>query len=144
MTLGIPVDDLSLLGSPPTRPPDAARWWVLRSRLADVRGKDDEVLENLRNAVRVDPRNAEAHFRLGQAMIRRGDREGCQAYLDRALALGLCQDNLKRELRRLLRERIDVQALLRLGQLCQESGMNAESIDWYQLAYQRDLRLRPP
>ena len=144
MALGIPVDDLSILGSPPSRAADAARWWVLRSRLAEVRGRDEETLESLRKAVSADPRNAEGHFRLGQAMIRRGDREGGQVHLDRAEALGLQQDNLKRELRRLVRERTDVDALLRIGRLCQESGMTAEAHDWFELAYQRDPRLRPP
>ena len=67
MALGIAVDDLSLLGSPPSRAADAARWWVLRSRLAEALGRDEETLENLRKAVSVNPRNAEAHFRLGQA-----------------------------------------------------------------------------
>lgn len=144
MGLGIPVDDLSLLGSPPSRAADRARWWVLRSRLAGVRGRDEETLDNLRNAVSADPRNAEGHFRLGQAMIRRGDRTGAQVHLDRAEALGRSQDNLKRELRRLLREQTDVNALLRIGRLCQDSGMIAESIDWFELAYERDPRRRPP
>ena len=144
MTFGIPVDDLSLLGSPPSRAADAARWWVLRSRLAEVRGRDEETLDYLRKAVSADPRNTEGHFRLGQAMIRRGDRAGGQVHLDRALALGLQQDNLKRELRRLLRERTDVDALLRIGRLCKDAGMTAESCDWFELAYRRDPRLRPP
>jgi tetratricopeptide (TPR) repeat protein len=144
LALGIPLDDLSLLGSPPSRAVDAARWWVLRSRLAEVRGRDEETLENLRQAISVDPRNTEGHFRLGQAMIRRGDRQGGQVHLDRAEALGLRQDNLKRELRRLVREQTDGNALLRIGQLCQESAMTAESRDWFELAYRRDPRLRPP
>ena len=67
MALGIAADDLSLLGSPPSRAADAARWWVLRSRLAEALGRDEETLENLRKAVSINPRNAEAHFRLGQA-----------------------------------------------------------------------------
>jgi tetratricopeptide (TPR) repeat protein len=144
MTLGIPVDDLSLLGSPPLRAIDAARWWVLRGRLAEVQGRDDEALENLAKAVRADPRNAAGHFRLGQAMVRRGDRAGGQVHLDRAESLGIRQENLKREIRRLLREQTDVDALLRVGRLCQESGMTAESRDWFELAYERDPRLRPP
>ena len=144
LALGIPVDDLSLLGSPPSRAADAARWWVLRSRLAELRHQADETLENLRKAVSADPRNVESQFRLGQAMIRRGDRQGGQVHLDRAEALGLLQDNLKRELRRLVRERTDVDALVRIGRLCQQSGMNVEANEWFELAYQRDPRRRPP
>ncbi len=75
LALRIPMDDLSLLGSPPSRAADRARWWVLRSRLAEIRHQADETLENLRKAVSADPRNVESHFRLGQAMIRRGDRQ---------------------------------------------------------------------
>jgi tetratricopeptide (TPR) repeat protein len=144
MAVGIAVDDLSLLGSPPSRTADAARWWVLRSRLAEVLGREGEMLENLHKAVSADPRNAEGHFRLGQAMIRGGHREAGRVHLDRAESLGLRQDALKRELGSLLREGTNVDALLRIGRLCQECGMTAESIDWFELAYQRDPRLRPP
>ncbi|HLH27586.1 MAG TPA: tetratricopeptide repeat protein, partial [Acidimicrobiales bacterium] len=72
MALGLPVDVGSVLGSPPSRAADAARWWVLRSRLAEARGRDEAALEDLEKAIAADPRNAEGQFRLGQALVRRG------------------------------------------------------------------------
>ena len=144
LALGIPVVDVSVLGSPPARAADAARWWVLCGRLAEVRGRDDAALEDLRKAISTDPRNAEGHFRLGRALVRRGDRERGQFHLDRAEALNLREDRLKRELGRLFREPFDAGALLRIGRLCEEAGMIAESRDWVELAYERDPRLRPP
>jgi tetratricopeptide (TPR) repeat protein len=144
VALGIAVDDITILGPEPSRCADRARWWVWRSRLAEVRGRTEETMEDLRKALSADPRNAEGHYRLGQAMIRRGDREAGKVHLDRAQALGLRQDRLKRELRRLLREGSGVDALLRIGLLCQESGMAAESRDWFELAYRSDPKLRPP
>ena len=44
-------------------------------------------MEGLTKAVSADPRNQEAHYRLGQAMIRRGDPEGAKAHLELAEAL---------------------------------------------------------
>ena len=56
MAVGIPVGDLSILGPAPSRAADAARWWVLRSRLAEVeRGRGDETLECLKKAVSTGP-----------------------------------------------------------------------------------------
>ncbi|HZW33109.1 MAG TPA: FG-GAP-like repeat-containing protein [Isosphaeraceae bacterium] len=144
MALGDSQHDLALLGTPPSRAVDASRWWVLRSRLAEAWGRDEEALLGLQKAVAADPRNAEAHYRLGQVLIRRGDRPAARVHLDRAEALGVRDDRLKRELRRLLREPFDGDALLRIGQLCQEVGMTAEARDWFELALQRDPRHRSP
>ncbi len=33
---------------------------------------------------------------------------------------------------------------MRIGRLCQQSGMNAEANEWFELAYQRNPRRRPP
>jgi tetratricopeptide (TPR) repeat protein len=143
MAMGISPGDLSILGTPPSRAVDAARWWVLRSRLAEAWGRDDEALESARKAVTADPRNAEAQYRLGQAMIRRGDRQGARVHLDRAEAHGAQEDRLRLELRRLPRERFEGDSLLRIGRLCQEAEMTAEARDWFELALQRDPRHRP-
>ena len=143
MALGISGVDLSLLGTPPSRGVDAARWWVLRSRLAQAWGREDEALESLRKAVTANPRNVEAHYRLGQTLIRRGDRDGARVHLDRAQALGALEDRLRRELRRLVRERFDAHALLQIGRLCGEAGMIIEARDWFELAIQRNPRSRP-
>ena len=69
MGLGISGDDLSILGPTPSGPVDAAGWWVLRGRLAEAWGQDDQALECLRKAVSADPQNLEAHYRLGRALM---------------------------------------------------------------------------
>jgi tetratricopeptide (TPR) repeat protein len=142
MRLGVTVQDVSILGNPPAGPVDAARYWVLRSRLLEVLGRDKELLENLQKAVTCDPRNAEAHYRLGRVMLRRGDRPGAQIHLDRALALGVLEDRLRRELRSLVRPTPDATAFLRMGRLCRESAMIAEAREWIGLALERDPRNR--
>jgi len=80
-------DDDSLLGTPPHRAADAARWWVLRSRLEEARGRDLEAMESLRKAVSADPRNHEALHRLGRLSIRHGDPEEGRGHLARAQAI---------------------------------------------------------
>jgi tetratricopeptide (TPR) repeat protein len=142
IALGIAGNDLTILGPPPDRGVEAAWWWVLRDRLAEAWGQDEDALESLRKAVLLDPRNAEAHYRLGQTLMRRGKREEAQAHLDRAFALGIQQDTLRDELRRLIREGFDVNSLVRLGRLCQEAGLLAEARDWFDLALQLDPRQR--
>ena len=89
MEMGVSQDDLSILGPMPRHAPDIARWWVLRSRLAEAWGHGDDVIACLREAVSADPRNAEAHYRLGQAMMHRGQQQGAQSHLDLALSLAL-------------------------------------------------------
>jgi tetratricopeptide (TPR) repeat protein len=142
ISLGISADDLSILATPPSRAVDAARWWVLRSRLAEAWGKDAAVTESLQKAVIADPRNAEARYRLGQAMTRHGDRGSAELHLDRAAALGSAADALRRELRALLRGNSDVHALVRIGNLCRQAGMTAEARDWFELAIERDPRVK--
>jgi thioredoxin-like negative regulator of GroEL len=142
MALGISGDDLSILGTPPARGLDAARWWVFRGRLAEAWGRADDMSESLRQAVSADPENSEAQYRLGQAMTGRGDLEGGQVHLDRARTLGLRGDNLRRELSHLLRESFDANTLVRIARLCRDAGMTVEARDWFQLATQRDPRQR--
>jgi tetratricopeptide (TPR) repeat protein len=142
--LGVGLADLSVLGAPPPRRPDAARWWVLRCRLAEAAGRDAEALESVKKAVSADPRSAEAHHRLGQTLLRRGDRRAGQAHLETAQSLGLVEERLVRALRRLVREKVDASAYVHAGRLCQEAGMRAEARDWYQLAREHDPHLRVP
>ncbi len=89
---------------------DAARWWVFCSRMEEVWGRDDQALESLRRAVSADPRNQEAHFRLGRMMTRRGDPAGAKAHLDLAGSLRDQEAELRRELENLLRDGFDAGA----------------------------------
>jgi tetratricopeptide (TPR) repeat protein len=140
MALGCAVHDHSTLGTRPSSALEAARWWVLRSRLEEVRGKADDALESLRKAVSADPQNQEAHHRLGRALMRRGDREEARAQLERAEVLIRRRFNLMAELASLLAEGFDAGRLERLGHLCVEIGMPLEAGAWFELAIQHDPR----
>jgi tetratricopeptide (TPR) repeat protein len=140
MALGFAVDDLSILGPRPNSALDAARWWVLRSRLEEVWGKADDGLESLRRAVAADSQNQEALYRLGRALMRRGDREGAKAELDRAAVLVSRNGNLSTELAGLMAEGFDANRLERLGHLYLEAGMTFEARAWFELAIQHDPR----
>jgi tetratricopeptide (TPR) repeat protein len=142
MALGKSGRDLAVLGSRPTRAVDAARWWVLRGRLAEAWGRDEDAVACLKEAIAGDPRNSEAHYRLGQALGRRGDSEEAKLHLDRARDLGEQWNALKTELKAVVRERFDADAALRIGRLCQESGMIAEAGDWITLAVRRNPALK--
>jgi tetratricopeptide (TPR) repeat protein len=144
MGLGVPRNDLAILGNPPSQAVDAARWWVFRSRLEEVWGWTDAALESLHRALSADPRNHEAHHRLGQALIGRGDAAGGKDHLERAATLRNQAETLKHELERLLNEGFTSQTLERLGRLCQEAGMFAEARDWFELAGRYDPPLRRP
>jgi tetratricopeptide (TPR) repeat protein len=139
MAVGVASRELSILGPRPRRPVAAARWLVLRSRLAEAWGQGEEALRSLEDAVREDPRNAEAHYRLGQTLTHRGSKEA-RPHLDRALALGLREDELRRELRSMIREGFSPAAMIKVGRLCQEAGMLVEARDWFELAAQGDPR----
>jgi tetratricopeptide (TPR) repeat protein len=143
IALGYKLGDLSVLGSRPERPVDAARWWVLRGRLAEAWGLDGEAVASFQHAVSENPLNSEAHYRLGQA-LRREDPKDARAHLDRALELGIREDELRRELRHMTRNGFDRDGLVRAGRLCQQSGMEAEARDWFELAIEQDPRLRLP
>jgi tetratricopeptide (TPR) repeat protein len=143
ISLGTSAMDLSILDRPPSRGVDAARWWVLRSRLAEAWGKDDEALDSLQHAVAADSASVEAHYRLGQALIRKGDRGKAKAHLEEAALRGGREDNLRRELKRGLRESFDSGSLMRIGSLCESAGLTAEARNWFALAVERDPRSRP-
>lgn len=142
MAEGVSVDDLSVLGPEPGQAVDAARWWVFRSRLSEASGRDDEALRALQEAVRANPLGSEAHYRLGRAIARQ-DRDSARPHLDRALALGILEDDLRRELRRMIRAGFDGEGMLRAGRICRELGMIREARDWLALAAERDPRYGP-
>ena len=54
----------------------------MRSQMEEAWGRHDDALESLRRAVSSDPRNQEAHLRLGRALMRRGDSAGGRAHLE--------------------------------------------------------------
>jgi tetratricopeptide (TPR) repeat protein len=140
MALGDAGGDLGIMGTPPSRAVDAARWWMFRGRLAEAWGCQEAALESFKQAAAANPKSSEAHHRLGQALVRRGDRGGGQAQFNRADALGLVEDRLRRELRQMVRQAFDAASLVRIGRLCLEAGMAVEARDWFELARARDPR----
>jgi tetratricopeptide (TPR) repeat protein len=140
MALGVAVD-LDVLGAPPSKAPDAARWWVLRARLAGALSLPEKVLASLRKAVATDPSHAEAHYRLCQELTRRGDDKSAGEHLRQAEMLGHRQDLLKRALRRVQRQAPDARSYLELARLCEEDGHPSEAHDWFELAIRHDPQL---
>jgi tetratricopeptide (TPR) repeat protein len=72
-------------------PLSPARAAIVRRTLALAllaASRDEEAVEVYRDAARAQPEDAEAHLRLGEALLaRRGDAEGALAALDRAVEL---------------------------------------------------------
>jgi tetratricopeptide (TPR) repeat protein len=139
MALGAFDGDLTILGTRPTRAVDAARWWVLRGRLQEAWGAPDEAVESLRQAVASDPACQEAHFRLGQAFLRRGRPEEAGPFLERADALRERERNLRSKLARLPERVLDADTAEQLGHLCLEAGLHTEARAWFEQA----IRLEP-
>ncbi len=139
MALGKSDQDIEILGEPPDRRWDAARWWVLRSRLEETWGRGKESRASLEKAVELDPKNFEAQYRLGQVLVREGEAEAGQARLERADAIAAAQESLKQEARALLRGGHDAASLLRIGRLCEELGL-PEARDWLELSIRSDPR----
>ncbi|GIW87921.1 MAG: hypothetical protein KatS3mg108_2245 [Isosphaeraceae bacterium] len=139
MALGEAGHGIEVIGEPPARPVDAARWWVLRSRLEETWGDPAAARASLEQAVAADPRNVEALYRLGQAMVRAGDHAGGRERIERADRIATQHDALRRELRRVVRGNADRGAPLRIATLCAELGL-PEVHDWLDLATQIDPR----
>ena len=67
--------------------PSISRSYLRRSRALLAKGKPDDALKDLYEAVRLDRRNAEALAGIGALAVRQGDFSTALPYLDRALKL---------------------------------------------------------
>ncbi|MFQ5793382.1 MAG: tetratricopeptide repeat protein, partial [Acidobacteriota bacterium] len=72
--------------------PDPARVHLELGSVLSQLGRQDEALEHLREAVRLVPGSAEAHYRLGTALRAAGDLAGAQKQLERFQQLGRERD----------------------------------------------------
>jgi tetratricopeptide (TPR) repeat protein len=128
----------SALGPRPERPDLSARWWLLRGKAAEASGKPDEARTCWQNAAEADPRNRDARYRLGQALLRHGEPGAAREHLERAEALRSQEASLKGELDRLLSGDRSALRFERLARLCAEAGLRIEAIAWCKQARQID------
>ncbi len=125
--LGEPGGVGKALGPAPGRPDLFARWWLLRGQAAEAIGERDEALKCWRLAAEADPRNRDARYRLGQALVRRGEVGPGKAHLDSAESLRTREATFKAELDRLLAGARSVELYERLATLCADAEMPAEA-----------------
>ncbi len=139
LALGRFQGDESILGPRPEQPADAARWLVFRGRLQEALGRPDDALKSLRDAVAANPRDREAHYRLGQFLNRTGQSEAGRSQLDRAKELQASYREFEKELDTILRKGPKADhGFESLGKLCRDAGLFSEARAWYELAASAD------
>jgi len=122
------------LGPEPGRRDHRARWWLLRGLAAEAGGEGEAALSCWRRAVASDELNRDAHYRLGQALLRRGEAEAARGHVDRAASLRATESELKAELDRLIAGSAGAERYERLAGLCLRLGLKAEALAWYEQA----------
>lgn len=142
-TLGIADNPLQTLGDEPAVSADAARWWVLRARIEHAAGQLENARRSLERALVSNPRDPEAHYRLGQLLIQNGESQAAFQHLDQAERLGIQHDELRRLLRQVVRGNADSDTFVRVARLCLNMGLNAEARDWLEVAIRADPRKDP-
>ena len=139
LALGQFEGDDAILGPRPPTPADAARWLILRGRLLEALGRPEDAAARFREAVAANPRDAEASYRLGQALQRLGDRDEAGRSLDRAAALKAEQAEFRRAFDAAARQGFDADPpFAKLGGLCRDAGLLAEARAWFELAAKKD------
>ena len=134
--LGQPVEIEEVFGSIPERPSEAAQWWLFRGRIEETTGFLERSVSSFERAVALQPDGREAHFRLGQALQRLSRSEAARAQLDQASRIDQRIKAVRREHQALRKAGLPRDAALyeRLGDLCGEVGMVAESRAWLEQA----------
>ncbi|MFO0908191.1 MAG: tetratricopeptide repeat protein [Isosphaeraceae bacterium] len=129
-----------LLGPTPKRPDLAARCHALLARASESRGEDDQAIAGARRAVEIDPRLRDAHYRLGQLLLRRGPDQAAEAkrHLDRAEALRTAEALFKAELNEAIAGRRDTPRFERLARLSFDAGLGASGRAWLEQALTGD------
>ena len=134
------LDDVEdTLGTLPPDPPDQARWWLIRSDLAAAKGRQDAALADLGRAVAADPENPTAHFRLGQALSRRGDATSAALQMKHAEVINARVTELATTMKEVLNGRRDAETFARVGNLCRAQGLHAVERAWFE----ETIRLDP-
>ncbi len=140
LVLGRSFDVAEVLGPIPERPADAAQWWLYRGRIEEATGQPDIAVASLERATALNPRNREAHFRLGEALNRRGQSSPARQHLDQARRIEESLGAVRREHRRFRRttRQPDPEEFARLGGLCADAGLVEEAAAWLEQALKLD------
>ena len=136
---GRDVDPSKILGPIPGDPVDASEWWLDRGRLEESAGAIEAALASFERSTRLNPRNRQAHHRLGQALRRAGrEREASEALRGPIGSRSVgTRSAAHRALQRSGPPR-DVEAMAELARICAEAGLNAEASAWCEQALKRD------
>ena len=140
MVLGRPFNLEEILGPIPEDPMDAAQWWLFRGRIEESSGKPESAVESLEHSVNLNPRSREAHFRLGRALQKLGRSQPADIHLARATQIEEQFKLVRREHQQARRAGLtyDPGQFERLGDLCADAGLIAESRAWFELAIKLD------
>lgn len=107
-------------------------FWLLRGEWARRLGRDAEALDNYREAIRLDPRSADAYYRLGTALRDAGPEAArCREVARKARELKDVVAGVSDRSR-------DPGQLAHVGDLCREIGRDREARAWYALALRSD------
>jgi enediyne biosynthesis protein E4 len=139
--VGRAVEIEEVFGSSPGRPSDAAQWWLFRGRIEETTGSRERAVGSFERAVALQPEGREARFRLGTALQRLSRSEAARTQLDHASRIDLLIKTVRREHQALRKAGLPRDAALyeRLGDLCGDIGMVAESRAWLE----QSIRLLP-
>jgi tetratricopeptide (TPR) repeat protein len=138
--LGRTVDAGQVLGPAPDRPVDASQWWLYRGRLEETAGLGERSIASFERATGLNPENREAHFRLGRALERLGRAEEARRHLERANRIDESLKAVHREHQQVRRGGLssDPRLFERLGRLCADAGLVAESRAWFEQSLKLD------
>jgi enediyne biosynthesis protein E4 len=127
-----PIEIEDVFRSIPDRASDAAQWWLFRGRIEETTGFLERAVNSFERAVALQPEGREAHFRLGQALQRLSRSKAARIHLDHASRIDRRIKAVRREHQALRKAGLPNDAALyeRLGDLCAEIGMVAESRAW--------------
>ncbi|WP_435015348.1 FG-GAP-like repeat-containing protein [Tundrisphaera sp. TA3] len=128
-------------GTPPENPVDRGRWWFLRGRVEQARGRDAEAIAAWREAASADPQHRAASYQLGQALLRLGRPDEAGPFLARAETIRVRWEAIKAALNAQLKGTKDAGACESLGRLCLDAGLRVEGRGWLRRAIQFDPSL---
>jgi tetratricopeptide (TPR) repeat protein len=107
-----------------------SQYWMLRGEWAHLSGRPPEALTCFRTAVRLDPRDPEAHYRLGRALRAAGREHEAAAEMEVARKA----QELKDLVSKIPDTTRDADVLAGAGRLCALIGRDREARAWLQLA----------